>query len=77
MFFYKDGFSIKLPTKVDMPLNKEPDQTTNQTFLVKSQDFKRWFSGQSAPIHKGKLMWYTILIPVSLDKMLGYLDRRI
>ena len=23
LFFYKDGFGIKLPTKVDMPLNKE------------------------------------------------------
>ena len=23
LMFYKDGFGIKLPTKVDMPLNKE------------------------------------------------------
>ena len=23
LFFYKDGVSIKQPTKVDMPLNKE------------------------------------------------------
>ena len=23
MFFYKDGFGIELPMKVDMPLNKE------------------------------------------------------
>ena len=23
LFFYKDGFGIKLPSKVDMPLNKE------------------------------------------------------
>ena len=24
LFFYKDSFSIKLPTKVDNPINKEP-----------------------------------------------------
>ena len=23
LFFYKDGFGIKQPTKVDMPLNKQ------------------------------------------------------
>ena len=23
LYFFKDGFGIKLPTKVDMPLNKE------------------------------------------------------
>ena len=27
LFFYKDDFSIKSPTKVDMPLNKETNQT--------------------------------------------------
>ena len=32
--FYKDGFRIKLPTKVDMPLdkkNKKQQQQTNKT----------------------------------------------
>ena len=27
LFFYKDGFGIKSPIKVDMPLNKETKQT--------------------------------------------------
>ena len=29
LFFYKDGFGIKYPTNVDMPLNKETER--NQT----------------------------------------------
>ena len=28
LFFYNDGFEIELPTKVDMPLNKETEETT-------------------------------------------------
>ena len=28
LFFYKDGLGIKLPTKVNMPLNKETEIET-------------------------------------------------
>ena len=29
LFFYKDDFGIKYPTKIDMPLNKEPEANMN------------------------------------------------
>ena len=31
-FFYKDGFGIKTPTKVDRPLNKEMKQNEIKLF---------------------------------------------
>ena len=31
LFFYKDGFSIKSPTKVDMPLKQRNQTKPNQT----------------------------------------------
>ena len=33
LFFYKDGFGIKHPMKVDMPLNKETKMKQNLWFF--------------------------------------------
>ena len=33
--FYKNGFSIKLPVKVDMPLNKEPNPIYRMSITIK------------------------------------------
>ena len=36
MFFYKDGFGIGLPTKVDMPLNKDTESEPVKTGVKNS-----------------------------------------
>ena len=37
LVFYKEGFGIKLPTEVDMPLNQKP-YSTDAEALVLSND---------------------------------------
>ena len=34
LFFWKEGFGIELPVKVDMPLKKELNQTSNEFELL-------------------------------------------
>ena len=36
LFFYKDGFGIKYPIKVDMPLNKETKSKLKGFFLAQT-----------------------------------------
>ena len=38
LFFSKDGFGIKQPEKVDMPLNRETQLLNNKNFLKFTKD---------------------------------------
>ena len=43
LFFDKDGFGIKLPTKIDMPLNKESNSPGTPYFGHLATTKQRYF----------------------------------
>ena len=55
LLFYKDGFGIKQPMMVDMPLNKET--RTNQKYIVSNGDYveKKCFITEN-------LLYFTVLL---------------
>ena len=46
-FFYKGGFSLKLPTKVDMPLNSETKLTYSSTTDCRNSTYSIFMQKQT------------------------------